>query len=358
MGEGRGRLTDAVTRAKAIELVKEAVVNGARKHKACEVIDISVRTLVRWEAAYGLEDKRRSRVFSPNNKLTEAERAAILSVINSMEYAHLPPCQIVPRLADKGQYLASESTLYRLLRAEKLLAHRGHSHAKRYHKPAELVATNSNQIWSWDITFLPTQVMGIFYYLYMVIDIYSRKIVGWTVETSQTAEHAAKLMTTCCSNENISRNQVTLHSDNGKPMKGATMLSTLQMLGIMPSFSRPAVSDDNPYSESLFKTVKYCPFYPKDKFATLEDAMAWVKEFVVWYNIEHHHSGIRFVTPMQRHLGLDEGILAHREAVYGNAKRRTPCRWSGNTRNWKPDNTVILNPATTTTVVSEVLQAA
>jgi putative transposase len=140
-------------------------------------------------------------------------------------------------------------------------------------------------------------------------------------------------------------NQLVLHSDNGGPMKGATMLATLQALGVMPSFSRPAVSNDNPYSEALFKTLKYRPVYPAKPFACLLAARTWVAEFVHWYNFDHRHSAIRFVTPAERHAGLDAAILRNRTAVYEAAKARHPRRWTGNTRNWQPIEIVHLNPA-------------
>lgn len=264
----------------------------------------------------------------------------------------------MPRLADKGVYLAAESTFYRILKAEKLLAHRQQTRIKRYAKPEALIATQPNQIWSWDITYLPTTISGLFYYLYLVMDIYSRKIVGWKIETTQSAEHASILIKQCCQAEKIERHQVTLHSDNGKPMKGATMLSTLQMLGVMPSFSRPSVSDDNPYSESLFKTLKYCPLYPEHKFTMLTEAWNWVKKFVGWYNTEHHHSGIRFVTPEQRHQHLDTAILAQRHAVYARAKQKVPERWARGTRNWQPVGDVTLNPAAVVTPVNNFTLAA
>jgi putative transposase len=358
LGGCRGRLIDAPTRISTLILIREAVQSGARKKPACELIGLSVRTIERWEKETGEKDKRQSRRFIPSNKLTADECAAVLGVANHPDYAHLSPCQIVPRLADKGIYIAAESTFYRLLRAEKLLTHRGRSHAKHYTKPAELIATQSNQIWSWDISYLPTQICGLFYYLYFVMDIYSRKIVGWTVETTQSAEHAAELITQCYLSENIKPHQVKLHSDNGAPMKGATMLATLQTLGVMPSFSRPSVSDDNPYSEALFKTTKYCAFYPESKFETLDAAIAWVSQFVNWYNTEHRHSGIRFVTPEQRHMGLDIMVLAKRKQVYLEAKQKQPSRWARGIRNWQPIEEVVLNPATTITPIMPLMKAA
>lgn len=175
------------------------------------------------------------------------------------------------------------------------------------------------------------------------MDVYSRKIVGYAVHEDQSSDHASRLIDDICRSEGVQRNQLTLHSDNGGPMKGATMLATLQRLGIIPSLSRPSVSNDNPFSESLFRTAKYCPLYPTKPFESREAAMTWASGFVRWYNEEHLHSGIRFVTPGSRHRGEDVGILARRHAVYEKAKREKPERWSGRTRNWNHIEEVSLN---------------
>ncbi len=248
-------------------------------------------------------------------------------------------------LADEGIYLASESSFYRILNAHDLLAHRGNSKAKRRKcaKPRALVAMKANQVWSWDITYLKTSVAGQYYYLYMVMDIYSRKIVGWTVQYQENSEHAKALMLQAAEDESINPGQVTLHSDNGSPMKGATLLATLQNLGVATSFSRPSVSNDNAYSESLFKTLKFNHTYPKNGFESIEDARLWAEEFVIWYNTEHLHSGIKFVTPEQRHMGLDKEILMKRKEVYNSARNRHPERWSGEIKNWEHQAEVILN---------------
>ena len=281
----------------------------------------------------------------PCNKLTALERQRIIKVVNEPEYADLAPSQIVPKLADDGRYIASESTTYRVLKDEKQLHHRQKSKlVSPAKKPRALTATGPNQIYTWDITYLPTLVKGVFLYLYLVLDIYSRKIVGWQVHAEERSALAADLMTDICQREAVKRHQVTLHSDNGSPMKGATMLATLQQLGIMPSFSRPSVSNDNPYSESLFRTLKYRPNYPGNPFADLQEARVWVQEFVGWYNNEHRHSAIRFVTPAQRHAGEDIQILNNREQVYLKAKAENPLRWSGDIRNWTPVKEVNLNP--------------
>ena len=199
-------------------------------------------------------------------------------------------------------------------------------------------------MWSWDITFLATTTKGLFYRLYLILDIYSRKIVGWEVHEQESAEHAAVLIRKACLAEGFHEQGRVLHSDNGSPMKGATMLATLQRLGVVPSFSRPSVSNDNPYSESLFGTMKYIPDFPSQPFEHIESAREWVLGFVQWYNHIHCHSAIQFVTPSQRHRGEDIAIPKKRDEVYRQAKRRNPARWSGNTRNWSPVTEVWLNP--------------
>lgn len=205
-------------------------------------------------------------------------------------------------------------------------------------------ATAPNQVYSWDITYLPRTVRGQFFYLYLFMDVFSRKIVGWQVHDEENNTLASEVFKDVCQRESIAPDQVVLHSDNGRPMKGATMLATLQALGVCPSFSRPAVSNDNPYSESLFRTLKYRPEYPTKPFDSLLDARQWVAQFANWYNHEHRHSGIRFVTPAQRHADLDAALLLQRKNVYEAARARTPQRWSGSTRNWERVAEVHLNP--------------
>ena len=268
----------------------------------------------------------------------------MITIASSKEYRDLSPSQIVPKLADTGKYVASESTFYRILREEKMLAHRGKQLAPKRHKPDELIATAPNQVWSWDITFLRSNIAGMFFYLYLVMDVFSRKIVGHEVHYEQSQELSSLMIERICGNEGIDGNQIVLHADNGGPMKGATMLATLQRLGVATSFSRPSVSDDNPYSESLFKTLKYRPNYPSRPFASIEEADAWVEKFKNWYNTEHLHSGVRFVTPESRHDGKDGEILQKRLKTYEGAKARHPNRWSGKIRNWNRIEVVRLNP--------------
>jgi len=333
-------------RQRILQWVDEASNAGARIRNACDLLGISPRSLQRWrQSGEAEEDGRTRRQFVPANKLSEMEREQLLQIANSERFSDLPPTQIVPMLAEQGQYIGSESTFYRVLREENFLQHRQASRPVTVtNRPKPLVADAPNQLYSWDITYLPQAVKGLFFYLYLFMDIFSRKIVGWQVYEQESSEWASEIMNDIVRCEQIEPDQVTLHSDNGGPMKGATMLATLQQLGVVPSFSRPSVSNDNPYSESLFKTLKYCPRYPGKPFADLGQARQWVGDFVHWYNHQHRHSGIHFVTPEQRHTGLDREILIRRKQVYEAAKARHPERWSGQTRNWEPIATVYLNP--------------
>lgn len=332
-------------RHQVMGLVADATQAGARQDKACAAICLSERTLQRWQRDEFQGDRRPARVQAPGNRLSALERQALLAVANSEEFGHLAPSQIVPRLADRGQYIASESTFYRVLRAERQLRHRGAERpGQARSKPRALRATAPRQLFSWDITYLPTRVMGRYFYLYLFVDIFSRKIVGWQVYEAESSDLAGEVMRDICLRERIAPHQVVLHSDNGSPMKGAAMLATLQALGVMPSLSRPAVSNDNPYSESLFKTLKYRPDYPHQAFEHLLAARQWVGAFVHWYNLEHRHSAIRFVTPHERHAGQDGALLSKRTDVYEAAKAANPQRWSGATRNWQPVRVVHLNP--------------
>lgn len=307
-----------------------------------------MRTFQRWvrdgDDAVMADSRTISTRPAPANKLSEDERAQILAVANSEEFASLPPTQIVPTLADRGVFVASESSFYRVLKAAAQQHHRG-----RAKKPSSRVATSHcatgpNEVWSWDITWMPAAVKGQFYYWYMVLDVFSRKIVGHEVHVAESAELASLLMRRASLAERLAGRPLVLHSDNGSAMKGATMLATLEQLGVAPSFSRPRVSNDNAYAESLFRTCKYRPDYPAKPFESLDEARTWTQKFVRWYNHEHKHSGLKFVTPAQRHTGQDAAILARREKVYRDARNRNPERWSQGTRNWKLEDQVWLNP--------------
>lgn len=326
-------------------LVEEAVAAGARLAKACEAIGLPARTLQRW--IHRPIDGRRGPRRSPANKLSKRERDKIVEVATSPEFRDMSPKQIVPALADRGTYVASESSFYRVLHDEQLQHQRTRARAPAK-RPREHVADGPWQVASWDITYLRSQIRGQFFFLYLVEDVWSRKILGWDVHEAESSELAAGLVERVRLTADFDLEGWVLHSDNGGPMKGATMLATLQRLGVVPSFSRPRVSDDNPFAESLFRTLKYRPEYPVAGFATLDDARRWVEAFVHWYNHEHQHSGIGFVSPADRHAGVDVEILAARRCVYERARRRHPERWSRDTRSWSRPEIVMLNPENTT----------
>ena len=342
MGGRRGRLIPTADRLVAVELIDEAVVAGARRWKACEVLSISVRTYERWKAGAHL-DRRKGARRTLKRKLDASERQEIVDAACSERFRDCTPYEIVAILAQEGTYLGSVSTFYRILRAEGKVHHRSESRpAQRRAAPPELVATGPNQVFSWDITYLKTGVSGIFLYAYLVIDVWSRKIVGWSVECEESEQLAIGLFRSLV--RRLKLIGVRLHSDNGNPMKGATMLMTLYNLGVIPSFSRPRVSDDNPYSESLFKTLKYTAGFPK-YFRDLSHAREWMAAFVDWYNTEHLHSAIGYVTPQQRHEGTAATILDARNRTLEEAHRLHPERWSREPKKWTAPDVVYLNPS-------------
>ncbi len=348
MGGRRGRLISASDRQTAIKLIEEAVHAGARQVKACDELGISFRTLQRWrDESTPLEDQRpHAKRSEPINKLSEAERKEILNTCNQVEFRSLPPSQIVPILADRNIYIGSESSFYRILRANNQQHHRGKSKEPNVRPISTHSATGPNEVWMWDITWLPGPAKGVYYYLYLILDLYSRKIIAWEIWKEESAHNASVLVRRGIMSEkrSVSLKPLVLHSDNGSPMKGASLLETLYTLGITPSRSRPRVSNDNPYAESIFRTCKYRPEFPSKGFVTLDAAREWVLSFVRWYNREHRYSGLNFLTPEQRHTGKDKEIFESRRKGYESAKLAHPERWSGNIRDWSLDDTVWLNP--------------
>lgn len=332
------------------EDIDTAHQNGARLSLACGIAGIDARTLQRWKAHQGLVegDGRPQAVrATPRHALSADERAHLLSVANEPRFAAVPPARIVPMLADEGVYLASESSFARVLRAEGQNAHRGRAKApKAVRPPTTHIASGPRQVWCWDMTYLPATVVGRWFHLYLILDLYSRKIVGWEVHDNDHSDHAAHLVRRTALAEGIAALTVkpVLHGDNGSTLKATTVLSMLNWLGVKPSYSRPRVSDDNAYAESLFRTAKYRPEFPAKGFVDLDAARAWATDFVHWYNVDHRHSGIRYVSPAQRHEGADHAILKARHALYLQAREKNPARWSGDTRNWSPIGAVTLNP--------------
>jgi transposase InsO family protein len=327
-----------------------AHTDGAKLQLACETAGIDVRTLQRWKAHDGLVtgDGRPDALRPmPSHALSPDERAHLLRVANEPRFADVPPARIVPMLADENVYLASESTFSRVLREQGQTQHRGRAKAPRTVRPPTThIASAIREVWCWDMTFLPAQVQGRWFYLYLILDLYSRKVVGWEVHATDDAAHAAHLVRRTALAEGIAAclTKPVLHGDNGSTLKATTVLAMLHWLGVKPSYSRPRVSDDNAYAESLFRTAKYRPEFPAKGFADLEAARTWAAGFVHWYNVDHRHSGIGYVSPAQRHAGDDHAILAARHALYTKARERNPARWSGHTRNWSAIGPVTLNP--------------
>ena len=256
-------MTAPEDRRKAIEILDAAVAAGARAQKVADLLGVGLTTLQRWRRQFagdgdGLDGRKGShRLVS--HRLTDEERQRILLTCNEPEFAALPPGQIVPILADRGLYVGSERSFYRVLHAHGQAHRRGRARPPQEPRPVpRLEARGPNQLWSWDITYLPTSVRGVWLYLYLVVDVWSRKVVAWDVAEREDSQIAADLISRACLRERISKGRpqpLILHADNGNAMRAATLESRLEELGVLRSFSRPRVSNDNPYSESLFRTV-------------------------------------------------------------------------------------------------------
>ena len=306
------------------------------------MIGISAKTLENWKN-HGTTDRRKGASKKVPRKLSEQERQQILEACNSERFKDMTPNQIVPILAQEGFYYASESTLYRILKEENKLHHRENTKPQRnVSNPPELVATAPNQVWSWDITWLPTAVRGIFLFAYVLIDIYDKSIVGWEIHEREDAALARDLFHRLSTRMNLKG--VHLHSDNGSPMKGLSLLALLYMLGVRYSFSRPRVSNDNPFIESFFKTLKYTTGYP-GRFRNIDHARNWMADFIDWYNYHHLHSALGYITPNEKRTGKDSELFKRRNATMEAARNSHAERWGKRSvRKWTPSNVVVLNP--------------
>lgn len=322
--------------------ITEAVQAGARKKAACDIIGITCRTLENW-SRNGYTDRRKGARKSVPKRLTDQERSLIIEACNNKRFKDMTPHEIVAVLAQEGIYHASESTFYRILKEERLLHHRGDSKPRsKAEMPPALVATGPNQVWCWDITWLPLMVRGMFVYAYVIIDIYDRSIVGWEIHPYEDASLARDLFLRLSRTMNIKG--VHLHSDNGHPMKGLSLLALLYSLGVRYSFSRPRVSNDNPFIESFFKTLKYTAGYP-GSFRNIDHAREWMASFVHWYNHQHMHSGLGYVTPMHKRTKKDCELFAIRNQTIEKARARNPLRWGRRpAKIWESKGEVLLNP--------------
>jgi len=286
---------------------------------------------------------------APPRALSPTEKAQVRELVNSERFQDLAPREVYAALLDEERYLCSVSTMYRILAEHaEVRERRNQLRHPAYQKP-ELLATGPNQVWSWDITKLRGPSKGVYYYLYVIIDIYSRYVVGWLIAEVESAELAEQLIAETCAKQGVQRAQLTLHADNGSPMIAKTVVSLLADLGVAKSHSRPHVSNDNPYSEAQFKTLKYRPDYP-DRFGSLADARQWARSFFAWYNEQHHHIGLGLLTPTVVHTGRADTVHQQRQAVLQQAYQTHPERFvRGQPQPTKLPEAVWINPPPSTT---------
>ena len=304
-----------------MELIEEAHDHGARYNKACQVVGISIRTLQRWKC-FGVKDNRKGASKRVVRKLEPETCQAIIGHCNSGRFRDLNPHEIVPLLLNEGIYLASVSTLYRVLKAENLVHHRSKLKPRNgCGKPAEHLAMGSDQVYCWDITWLPTTIKGLFFYAYGVIDIFDKNIVGWSVHEEESKRYSRDLFERTLRSKKVKLR--ALHADNCHPMKGGTLIALLKGLNVEVSHSRLRVSNDKPFIESLFKTLKFRVNYPL-RFRDLAHTREWMASFVNWYNPEHQHSSIGHVTPQQMRSGEAKLIFERRNAVMRQAQAEYP----------------------------------
>jgi putative transposase len=274
---------------------------------ACDALGVSRATLYR---------RRRPKVVRPTRTswraLSAEERARVLRVLYDPRFVDASPGEVYATLLDEGVHIASESTMYRILRGERAVRERRAVRRHPVYARPELVATGPNQLWSWDITKIRGPDRRVWLHLYVILDVYSRKVVGWLLATTETAALAERFIRATHENESVLPGSLTLHSDRGTSMRSKTVAELLDDLGVVKSHSRPRVSNDNPFSEAQFKTLKYCPFFP-GSFSSVEEGRTFFRLFFAWYNDEHHHSGIAMLTPSTVHSGLVDEALAARQ---------------------------------------------
>lgn len=290
---------------------------------ACDALEVPRASYYRWlrPPAYGPRPRR-----SSPRALSATERAAILDVLHEDRFVDQAPAEVYATLLDEGRYLASIPTMYRILRDNSEVRDRRKQRAHVPYAAPELLAERPNQVWSWDITKLKGPQKWSYFHLYVIIDVFSRCIVGWMVARRESAALAEKLIATTCERQGIARGQLTVHADRGSSMTSKSVALLLADLGVTKTHSRPQVSNDNPYSEANFKTLKYRPGFP-ERFGSIEDARAHVGPFVDWYNREHHHSGLALLTPHDVHHGLAEARLEARTSVLRAAQAANPVRF-------------------------------
>lgn len=295
------------------------------KKGACESLSIPRSTFYRHVSQKKPEVRQRC---LPPLALSGEERQQVVAVCHLERFWDSAPHQIYVTLLDEGLYYCSVSTMYRILHEHKEIKERRSQVNRPHYEKPELLATGPNQVWSWDITKLKGPVKWTYFYLYVILDIFSRYVVGWMIAHREQAALAKRLIKDTCQKQNISAGELTVHADRGSSMTSKTVAYLLADLGVTKTHSRPHVSNDNPYSESQFKTLKYCPEFPQ-RFGSIQDARSFCRTFFTWYNTVHKHSGIGFMTPEQVHYGLAQEVIAHRAEVLDSAFERHPKRFKG-----------------------------
>ncbi len=281
--------------------------------KACLALEVPRASFYRWKKPV-MSNQKASPRSRPVRALTSNERHDVLDVLHSERFVDKPPAEVYATLLDEGNYLCSIRTMYRILADSQEVRERRNQLRHPAYKKPELLATAPNQVWSWDITKLLGLAKWTYFYLYVILDIYSRYAVGWMVASRESADLAQRLIRETVQKQEISENQLIIHSDRGPSMKSHGVAQLLASLGVTKSHSRPHVSNDNPFSESQFKTLKYRPNFPS-RFGHQEDALSFCQEFFHWYNHEHYHSGIAMLTPAMVHYGSADKVLAKRQKV-------------------------------------------
>ena len=313
---------------------------------ACEKLDVARSMVYRFRrpAADDAAPSRFQVRRAPPRALSQAECEEIIALLNSERFQDMSPREVYAQLLDEGKYMGSWRTFYRILHGHEQVRERRNQRRHPVYKKPELLATGPNQVWSWDITVLRGSQKGVYYYLYVMIDIFSRYVVGWMIAEVETAELAERLIAKSYVKQEVQPGQLTIHADNGAPMTARSVAALLKNLSVGKSHSRPHVSNDNPYSESHFKTLKYRPDYP-DRFASLDAARQWARSFFDWYNNQHHHTGLGLLTPAAVHTGQADTLRQQRQAVLQQAFAAHPERFvRGVPQPDKLPSTVWINP--------------
>ncbi len=292
---------------------------------ACEALDVPRASFYRKMISGDVSPAPAAVRFVPR-ALDSAERAAVLACLHEERFQNCAPAAVYATLLDEGRYHCSIRTMYRILSGEGEARERRDQLVHPVYKKPELLATGPNQLWSWDITKLLGPAKWTYFYLYVILDVFSRYVVGWMVADGESAELAKRLIADSCAKQGIEPGQLTIHADRGSSMTSKPVAFLMADLGVTKTHSRPHVSDDNPYSESHFRTLKYRPGFP-DRFGSLPDARAFSQEFFAWYNEEHRHSGLGLLSPAVVHHGLAPAAIEQRRAVLDEAYRAHPERF-------------------------------